>query len=563
MGRLKNSYCFKMLKYLLLLSCIYIITISFKSNSDQPENDSASLIANAYSNIEISNDVQNWKQVNNLEFIENRGQIVDTDGNPRPDIAYVADGNGVKLYFTTTGVSYVFTMIEKSEQKNILKFDPGFRGFERNEFEDSKVTTYRMDMKLLDSNPNVKIYAEEEAEGYFNYYYAHCPDGILGVKAYKRLMYENIYDNIDLVFYDSEKGMEYDFVVKPGGKMQNVRFKYEGAEQVSLLENGKLKIINPLGQIIENAPRTYTIRNQQGITAKRIHDTRVKCFYRLERNIISFEVSDFDRNQTLIIDPELSWATYYGGSSYDGGISIATDGNGNVMITGYSDSQDFPVTSGAFQTSHADGIRDAFIVKFSISGSRQWATYYGGSNIDEALGIATDINGDNIVITGSTASPDFPVTSGAFQPNYAGYGGDAFIVKFSSSGSRQWATYCGGCFDDYGLSIATDGKGNVMITGHTVSPDFPVTSDAFQTSYAGGIRDAFIVKFSSSGSRQWATYYGGSSDDYGYSIATDGNGNMVITGFTHSPDFPVTSGAFQTNYAGYGDAFIVKFSSSG
>ena len=143
MGRIKHSYCFTILKVMLLplLACLVIITISSTPSSDKGNNHSASFITNAYSNTKIGNDVQAWHQKANLEFIENRGQIIDTDGNPRPDIAYVADGNGVKLYFTETGVSHVFTKIEKSEKQNFSKFDPDNRRFERDELENSQVTT--------------------------------------------------------------------------------------------------------------------------------------------------------------------------------------------------------------------------------------------------------------------------------------------------------------------------------------------------------------------------------------------------------------------------------------
>ena len=259
----------------------------------------------------------------------------------------------------------------------------------------------------------------------------------------------------------------------------------------------------------------------------------------------------------------LSWSTFLGGSNDDGGNGVTTDGIGNVYVTGNADTT-FPTTNGAYQGSFGGGVDDAFLSKFTSNGSLSWSTYLGGNNSDYGSGVTTDGSG-NVYVTGY-ADTTFPTTSGAYQPSHAG-GNDAFLSKFTSGGSLSWSTYLGGSNVDYGNGVTTDGSGNVYVTGKARS-GFPTTSGAYQTSYGGGGNfggsfDAFLSKFTSSGSLSWSTYLGGSNIDGGNGVTTDGSGNVYVTGDTYSNNFPTTSGAYQTSNAGSGDAFLSKFSSRG
>jgi predicted SpoU family rRNA methylase len=287
------------------------------------------------------------------------------------------------------------------------------------------------------------------------------------------------------------------------------------------------------------------------------------------------------------------WATYYGGSSSDWVNSISTDANGNVFVVGRTFSTDFPTYNpggGAYYDGTCGGCSnysDAFIIKFNNSGVRLWATYYGGSSSDVATSISTDANG-NVFVVGGTWSTNFPTYynpgGGAYYQGTCGgcsnYS-DAFILKFNNSGVRLWATYYGGIYNDYANSISTDANGNVFVVGGTVSTDFPTYDPGGGAYYDGTCGtdgncnydgnyywDAFILKFTNSGVRLWATYYGGSSSDVATSISTDANGNVFVVGGTQSTDFPTLNpggGAYyQPACRGCPDSpdsFILKFSS--
>ncbi|HEY8402948.1 MAG TPA: SBBP repeat-containing protein, partial [Cytophagaceae bacterium] len=248
-----------------------------------------------------------------------------------------------------------------------------------------------------------------------------------------------------------------------------------------------------------------------------------------------------------------------------------------VIVTGYTESADFPVQSlsGAYNqaTSGGNETYDAFIVKFNANGTRTWTTYYGGLGMEQAYGIAVD-GSNNILITGqATFGLPLQTLTGAYNQAFQNSGMnylDAFVLKFNSSGARTWATYYGGNSEDYGTRIATDVAGNILITGYTNSTNFPVQAlaGAYNQGTLGGYLDAYIVKFSSAGIRQWATYYGGEGNDQAFSISTDKSNNILVCGSTEYgglPTLSIAGGYNQTQGSSQGDpdGFILKFNESG
>jgi hypothetical protein len=256
----------------------------------------------------------------------------------------------------------------------------------------------------------------------------------------------------------------------------------------------------------------------------------------------------------------LLWSTFIGGSGADAGTGVAIDGSGNVVISGYTTSADFPVTPGS--PAYGGGFSDAFVAKFSAGGaSLVWATYVGGGGQDSAEGVAVNAFGD-VFITGSTDSADFPVTGHGYQRVNRGFT-DAFVVKFFADGTLDWSTYLGGSGSDYGQAIVVDPLGNPCITGSTSSSDmFPLYIGGIQNTMAGG-PDAFVVKMTSYGaSLEWATYLGGSSSDFGYGIAVDAGGNVVVTGLTYGSGFPTLESPQNTS-AGQYDVFAARIRHNG
>jgi len=254
----------------------------------------------------------------------------------------------------------------------------------------------------------------------------------------------------------------------------------------------------------------------------------------------------------------LLYSTFLGGAGYENSFAgIAVDGAGNAYVAGRTRSANFPTTAGAYDTTFS-GAGDVFVVKLDLSGSGLlYATFLGGSDEEYAYGIAVD-GGGNAYVTGNSDFADFPTTPGAYDTTYNS--GDGFVVKLNPSGSGfVYATFLGGL----GSHVAADLSGNAYVTGATSSANFPTTPGAYDTTYNGG-SDAFVVKLDPSGTGLlYATYLGGSDQDYGYGIAVDGSGSAYVTGATLSAGFPTTSGAYDTTFNGGAfDAFAVKISTS-
>jgi hypothetical protein len=189
----------------------------------------------------------------------------------------------------------------------------------------------------------------------------------------------------------------------------------------------------------------------------------------------------------------LVYSTFLGGSESDGPSGIAVNNAGNAYVTGFTDSSNFPVTPGAFQSMKAAN-SDVFVTEFNTAGSGLvYSTYLGGNENDFGRDITLDTAG-NASVTGLTSSPDFPITTDAIQSDYGGGNNDAFITRLNATGTGLvFSSYLGGSNSDGGNGIWVDSAGSIYLTGQTFSNDFPTTPGAFQTVF-GGNADAFVAK---------------------------------------------------------------------
>jgi hypothetical protein len=275
----------------------------------------------------------------------------------------------------------------------------------------------------------------------------------------------------------------------------------------------------------------------------------------------------------------LIYSTYLGGSGDDEAYAVAVDTKGNAYIGGFTASSNFPVTKGVVQPvyggSSPDGYGDGFVAKLNPGATKLiYSTYLGGAADDGFYGLAIDKQ-DHAYVTGYTESANYPVTKNAYQVVYdggpTGTGSDAIVTKLNKDATAlSYSTYVGGDGDDFGVSLALGAKGLVWVTGGTLSPNFPTTPNAFQRFYGGtqdGYEgDAFLLSVAANGSKLgYATYIGGTGDDFGASLVAI-KGGLYIGGATTSPNFPVTTGAYQTKckqdgqcLGGAYDGFVLEF----
>jgi hypothetical protein len=394
------------------------------------------------------------------------------------------------------------------------------------------------------ANSNLEIIPLEKTDYKVNYFLGNDPSRWKkDIPGSKSILFEEIYKKIDLKVYGVEKQVEYDWIIRPEGNPDNIRFEYKDIVGTEINKDGDLVIQTEFGKLVHKKPFGY-----QQINGKR---TEVKVsFKETEEHAYSFDIGPYDRNLELIIDPAvLAYSTYLGGSLNDYAAGIAVDDEGNAYVTGKTRSPNFP-TKNPYERDQS--IEDAYVTKIAPSGrSLVYSTYLGGSDYDYALAIAIDKAG-NAYVTGGTLSTNFP-TKNPYQKDQPER--DVFVTKLSPQGNALiFSTYLGGSGMDESNGIAVDKNRNVLVTGRTDSVDFP-TLNYVQRDQPGG--DAFVTKIARGGnSLVYSTYLGGNYLDRAGSVAVDSEGNAYVVGYTESTNFPLKS-PFQKDKPGP-DAFVTK-----
>jgi len=261
---------------------------------------------------------------------------------------------------------------------------------------------------------------------------------------------------------------------------------------------------------------------------------------------------------------DLVWSTFLGAGDEDVGRDVAVGPDGAPVVVGWTRSQLFPTTAGAFDRSRG-GALDGFAAKLSADGSDLlWSTFLGGSGADAAYAVELTSAGMPVVV-GTAGSDDFPTVAGAHQMTRAG-DDDAFILRLSTDGMTLLSsTYLGGVGDDTARGVAIDGENAIYVAGGTESDNFPTTEGVFQTTRAGdNDSDAFVAKLPPAlDSLSYATYFGGNGDDRANDVVVAPNGTAHFAGYTESDDFPIGGGAFDDEYNGSGDAFFATLDPAG
>ncbi|MCA6363231.1 MAG: T9SS type A sorting domain-containing protein [Bacteroidetes bacterium] len=250
------------------------------------------------------------------------------------------------------------------------------------------------------------------------------------------------------------------------------------------------------------------------------------------------------------------WSTYLGGSGFDNAWSAAAIGD-DFVVCGSTNSINFPVLNAAQPA--IGGSFDAFVTRFDSNGTVVWSTYFGGSAAEQGLAVAVDAM-DNIFIGGSGNSANMPMLSGGWQTTPGGQL-DAFIARLTSTGVPVWATFCGGTATEDVHDLTTGPGGLIAACGETFSNNFPTTPNAFQTSVTG-INDAYLLVMDTAGNRVYNTCIGGFNGEDANGVRFDAAGNLYITGYTQSPDFPVTGAQYQNTHNGGSDVFVARFNNN-
>ncbi|NDQ57249.1 MAG: choice-of-anchor D domain-containing protein [Acidipila sp.] len=374
------------------------------------------------------------------------------------------------------------------------------------------------------------------------------------VPNYARVRYQEIYPGVDLVYYGKDRRLEYDLLVAAGADPDVIRMRYTGAESMRVDRDGALVLQVKGREIRQVAPNAYQT------VAGETHS--VTASYILKGTEVQIALGNYDRSQSLVIDPAIVYSTYFGGSGDDTGRAIAVDGSGNVYLTGDSTSTNLPTTGHTFppfQAALGSGGDSAYVAELNSTASAViFATYLGGNTFDEGDAIAVDATG--VYVGGVTASSNFPVTVGAAQPTFLAAAGqtNGWLAKLDPNGQNLiYATYLGGGGSDFVNSLTVDAAGIVYATGSTISgtinggnpPDFPVTAGVVQPTFGGtnatpglsGTGDAFLTKLSADGTTfLYSTYLGGSGDEEGWAILVDGSGNAFVAGdSTTTTQFPM------------------------
>ncbi|TAH31429.1 MAG: PKD domain-containing protein [Cytophagales bacterium] len=530
-------------------------------------------------NIQLSSPFPTENTLGRLCFIENKNQWDKA-------ILYRADVPNGFLFFKTQSLMYAFY-----DGEALHSHHPENQNTTKN-IQPTTIKAHSVEVEFVNSNKNITWKKTLPTHHHYNYFLGNNKSKWASdVKGFYELEAENIYRGIKAKFFSKEKSFKYEFHLQPNARPEDIKMEYKGAENLTIDEKGNLIIKTSLNSFQENKPYAYQIINGK--------EVKVKCNFVLQQNNISFQFPEgYQKNEVLIIDPELVFSTYSGATADNWGSTATYDEDGFLYSGGIVRDlgTGFPVTIGAFQMTFA-GINDVGILKFSPTGNTvEYVTYLGGNNSEFPHSLVVNSQKE-LIIFGTTSSTNFPTTAGAFDATFNGgvnftptggipysNGSDIFIAKLSFGGNQlRGATFVGGngndglknltttSIDNYGDEfrgeVIVDALDNIIIASTTTSTNFPVLN-GYQSNLRG-TQDGILLKFNTNLTQMiWGTYLGGSNFDAIYGLKINTLGNIYITGVTRSND--LRSGlnvsippAFKTTIGGIEDGFLAEITANG
>ncbi len=550
----------------------------------------------------------------NTGFIENRGQLNDENGQPVLSVLMYCRKNNFQIFVTDKGFSYVFHKT-KNGIDSLLKVDENFLGAKFN----------RENIDWIESKNKSKL----------SFYNQNYPKGIFDLLEYSKLRIRDIYNGVDLILELTDSSFKYSFDVAANADEKQIKLQWIGANPMLSKACSILKTVTRFGELSEknlialqqnnflttsfnreNDVVSYKIEGRNpslplvidplivwtsmfgGVNndcAKSVTIDSVNNFYLTGYtasfffplvNAGTYFSSLIQGNADIFVSQfsanlHLQWSTFYGGSNDDIADGIKTDRNGNVFITGYTKSKNFPTqlqtstySQSVLNQSIAFNNTDVFLIKFNSVGTRIFSTFFGGNQNDVGHDIAINSNG-NVYLIGKTFSNNFPTQnlgSSFFQSGLNGTQ-DAFVAEFTNNGGLVWSSYFGGNGLEEGNSISIDNANNIFIAGaSTDSTQFPLHNNGSYFHNHTDMMEAFVAKFSSNNILQWGTFYGGNNDDEAIATVLDNNGNLYVAGNTSSNNFST----YATNALAFkdsvlnnstssidADVFLLKFSNNG
>ncbi len=485
-------------------------------------------------------------------FYENRGQIITTNATAATNVKYYTDGAFPQQYIQNNILSYAFS------NKDTTGND----------------TIQRIDLNFLNSDNNAKPYPyEEQAVGYLNYFKPNAPNGIVNIKGNNKIIVPNIYSKIDLIYSSNNASTKMYLVAKVGGSFAEVKIQLNGATQTNVVGD-KLMVSSNWNTFSVGKLIAYQLQNNVVIPITNWTPT----FNAQGNNTYSFNIGAYDATLPLVIEitndaqatmasiplENIDWSTYYSGPLWGGPndnhtrfTSTCIDSQHNLFVLGRTNQNDFPTQNITAVYNISQG-HDAVLVKFNSLGVRQWATYYGGNDFDEAYNVTTNANNEPI-FTGFTFSSTFPVSNGVGYQNLttaSPTNSDIYIVHLSSNGlTKLWAaTFGGTTASEYGTQVAVDNLQNIYLVGTGDNNTPHMTSGNYNK-----VQSGLLAKFKPTGDLLWATGFGTDGETRVQSIVFDANNDFYIAGVTSATDFPLVNSQAYSTYSAGGQQFVTKF----